>query len=213
MVDGLKPGKVLVLAPHTDDAEIGCGGTLARLAEEGYEIYAATFSLCDKSVPEGFTTDDLRQEFVSAMGILNIPEDHLTVLDYDVREFPSCRQSILEDLIRLRAQINPTLVFMPSLGDVHQDHATIAQEGLRAFKRCSVLCYEDPWNNFSFNNQVFISLSEDQLQKKVDAVFADVSQRGRDYTQPDFIRSLAHVRGVQIGVPFAEVFESPRIVL
>lgn len=212
-MNGLEKGNILVLAPHTDDAEIGCGGTLARLVDEGRSVYAVTFSLCDKSVPEGFTVEDLKNEFISAMDVLGIPEDHLFIFNYDVREFPANRQPILEDLIAIRAKVRPSLVLMPSLHDVHQDHATIANEGLRAFKRSTVLCYEDPWNNFSFQNQVFVTLEEKHLEKKIDAIYADVSQRGRDYTQPDFVRSLARVRGVQIGVEYAEVFESPRVVL
>ena len=186
---------------------------MARLVEEGRDVHVAMFSLCDKSLPEGFFTDDLRREFTVAMGELGVCEGSLHVFDYAVREFPSLRQEILEDMVRLRGIVYPSLVLMPSLNDVHQDHATVAQEGLRAFKRSTVLCYEDPWNNFSFQNQMFVTLTDEQLEKKVAAVYADVSQRGRDYTQPEFIRSLAHVRGVQIGVPYAEVFEAPRIVL
>ena len=211
-MSGFEEGRVLVLAPHTDDAELGCGGTVARLVEEGRDVHVAMFSLCDKSLPEGFFTDDLRREFTVAMGELGVCEGSLHVFDYAVREFPSLRQEILEDMVRLRGIVYPSLVLMPSLNDVHQDHATVAQEGLRAFKRSTVLCYEDPWNNFSFQNQMFVTLTDEQLEKKVAAVYADVSQRGRDYTQPEFIRSLAHVRGVQIGVPYAEVFEAPRIV-
>ena len=212
-MSGFEEGRVLVLAPHTDDAELGCWGTVARLVEEGRDVHVAMFSLCDKSLPEGFFTDDLRREFTVAMGELGVCEGSLHVFDYAVREFPSLRQEILEDMVRLRGIVYPSLVLMPSLNDVHQDHATVAQEGLRAFKRSTVLCYEDPWNNFSFQNQMFVTLTDEQLEKKVAAVYADVSQRGRDYTQPEFIRSLAHVRGVQIGVPYAEVFEAPRIVL
>ena len=212
-MSGFEEGRVLVLAPHTDDAELGCGGTVARLVEEGRDVHVAMFSLCDKSLPEGFFTDDLRREFTVAMGEVGVCEGSLHVFDYAVREFPSLRQEILEDMVRLRGIVYPSLVLMPSLNDVHQDHATVAQEGLRAFKRSTVLCYEDPWNNFSFQNQMFVTLTDEQLEKKVAAVYADVSQRGRDYTQPEFIRSLAHVRGVQIGVPYAEVFEAPRIVL
>ena len=212
-MSGFEEGRVLVLAPHTDDAELGCGGTVARLVEEGRDVHVAMFSLCDKSLPEGFFTDDLRREFTVAMGELGVCEGSLHVFDYAVREFPSLRQEILEDMVRLRGIVYPSLVLMPSLNDVHQDHATVAQEGLRAFKRSTVLCYEDPWNNFSFQNQMFVTLTDEQLEKKVAAVYADVSQRGRDYTQPEFIRSLAHVRWVQIGVPYAEVFEAPRIVL
>ena len=165
-MSGFEEGRVLVLAPHTDDAELGCGGTVARLVEEGRDVHVAMFSLCDKSLPEGFFTDDLRREFTVAMGELGVCEGSLHVFDYAVREFPSLRQEILEDMVRLRGIVYPSLVLMPSLNDVHQDHATVAQEGLRAFKRSTVLCYEDPWNNFSFQNQMFVTLTDEQLEKK-----------------------------------------------
>ncbi len=212
-MSGFGQGNILVLAPHTDDAEIGCGGSLARFVEEGRSVFVATFSLCDKSLPEGFTTEDLREEFSSAMGILGIPKSNLRVFNYGVREFPALRQEILENLIVMRSEMRPSLVIMPSLGDAHQDHATIANEGLRAFKRSTLLCYEEPWNNFSFCNQAFITLSERQIEKKIAAIRADVSQRGHDYTKPEFVRSLAHVRGVQVNTKYAEVFEVPRVVL
>ena len=59
--------KVLVLAPHTDDGELGCGGTVARLLEEGCEVHFAVFSTCAESVPAGFPADELKTEFLSAM--------------------------------------------------------------------------------------------------------------------------------------------------
>ena len=133
-MSGFEEGRVLVLAPHTDDAELGCGGTVARLVEEGRDVHVAMFSLCDKSLPEGFFTDDLRREFTVAMGELGVCEGSLHVFDYAVREFPSLRQEILEDMVRLRGIVYPSLVLMPSLNDVHQDHATVAQEGLRSFQ-------------------------------------------------------------------------------
>ena len=43
--------KILIVAPHTDDAEFGCGATISRMVEEGLEVYIATFSACEKSVP------------------------------------------------------------------------------------------------------------------------------------------------------------------
>ncbi len=44
--------KILVLAPHTDDGELGCGGTIVRLIDEGQDVYYVAFSICEESVPE-----------------------------------------------------------------------------------------------------------------------------------------------------------------
>ena len=139
--------KVLVLAPHTDDGELGCGGTVARLLEEGCEVHFAVFSTCAESVPAGFPADELKMEFLSAMESYGIPAEQLILFDFQVRHFPAHRQEILEELVRLNRRIVPDLVLAPSLHDVHQDHHTIAEEAIRAFKRTSILGYEEPWNN------------------------------------------------------------------
>jgi len=102
---------------------------------------------------------------------------------------------------------------MPSLNDIHQDHSTIANEGLRAFKNTTILGYELIWNNLTFSTTSFIKLDEEHLSKKVYALDAYKSQKGRDYMSKDFIFSLAKTRGVQIGVNYAECFEVVRWVI
>jgi LmbE family N-acetylglucosaminyl deacetylase len=102
---------------------------------------------------------------------------------------------------------------MPCLTDLHQDHTTVAIEGLRAFKRTSILCYELPWNNLSFNTQCFAHITADQLERKVNALTCYESQRHRVYLSPDFVRGLARTRGVQIGEQYAEAFEVQRWIL
>jgi hypothetical protein len=98
------------------------------------------------------------------------------------------------------------------LNDIHQDHSTIAQEGLRAFKTKTILGYELIWNNLSFNTTSFVKLEENHIQAKADALKEYKSQGIRDYMSEDFIFSLAKTRGVQIGTKYAEVFEVIRLV-
>lgn len=205
--------KILVLAPHTDDGEFGCGGTLRRWVEEGKEIYYIAFSSAEKSVPQGMPADILKKEVKDAINVLGIPLDNLILFDYPVRDFPSHRQSILDDMISLRDQINPELVLLPSTDDTHQDHQTIIQEGFRAFKQTSMIGYEMPWNNLNFSTNLFVSLEEKHIVSKIKALKCYKSQSGKDYTTEDFIRSLARVRGVQIGVEYAETFEVIRWVI
>ena len=100
---------------------------------------------------------------------LGIPEAHLTVHDFDVRTFPERRQDILELLVALWDEWRPDVVFQPSHHDVHQDHQTIAQEGLRAFKRTTILGYEIPWNNFEFSYGGTSRSSSAHLERKVAA--------------------------------------------
>ena len=152
--------KALVLAPHTDDGEFGCGGTMARLVEAGCDVHYVAFSIATRSLPPGFAPDTLAKEVREATGALGIPETALTVHDFDVRTFPERRQDILELLVALWEEWQPDVVFQPSLHDVHQDHRTVAEEGLRAFKRTTILGYEIPWNNFDFSYQAYFALEQ-----------------------------------------------------
>jgi N-acetylglucosamine malate deacetylase 1 len=175
-------------------------------------VYYAAFSLCEKSLPANLPSDTLAEECKKATRLLGIPAEHLFLYNYEVREFPQARQSILEELVKLQKNIGPDLVFIPSINDVHQDHQVIHQEGMRAFKHCSLAGYELPWNNFSFSCQYFNRIEEAQIQKKIEALQAYATQAHRHYMQEDFIRSLARVRGVQCNAPFAEAFELYRLI-
>ena len=202
--------KILILAPHTDDGEFCCGGTITKLIEAGAEVYYAAFSACEHSVLSEFPRDILITEVKAATKILGIKPENLILFKYDVRTFNYHRQAILDDIIRLRQSINPDLVFIPSLADIHQDHATIANEAVRAFKFTSILCYELPWNNFNFTTTCFIHLTENHISTKIEALKAYQSQAMRPYANEEFIRSLARTRGVQINTRYAEVFEVVR---
>lgn len=201
------PKTILVLAPHTDDGELGCGGSIAKFASEGREIYYAAFCLCSSSLPPGKAQDTLELECKKATSILGIPESNLILFDYEVRELTHSRQKILEEMVMMNRNLKPDMVFIPASTDIHQDHQVIQQEALRAFKHITVAGYELPWNNSSFNSSMFIRLSEDELNKKVEALHAYESQSHRVYMQEDFTRSLAKVRGVQANVRYAEAFE------
>ena len=143
---------------------------------------------------------------------LGIPESNLTVHDFDVRTFPDHRQEILELLVAIWEDWRPDAVFQPSLHDVHQDHQTVAQEGLRAFKRTTVLGYEIPWNNFDFAYQAYIALEERHVDLKIAALARYASQQHRRYSDPEYARSLARIHGVNVNREYAEVFQVYRVV-
>jgi N-acetylglucosamine malate deacetylase 1 len=205
--------KVLVLAPHTDDGELGCGGTIARFVDTGAKVYYAAFSTAEASVRPEFPRNILETEVKAATKTLGIDPSRLLLYPYAVRHFAAHRQEILEDLVTLNREIEPELVFMPPTHDLHQDHTTVAREGLRAFKHTSILCYELPWNNLNFATQCFSALKTEQIQRKVDALECYASQRHRNYLSAEFIKGLALTRGVQVGQPYAEAFEVVRWVL
>jgi len=205
--------KVLVLAPHTDDGEFGCGGYLARLLEQGAKVCYAAFSSAEKSLPPGAHPDTLKNELNDALNSLGIAPENRFIYNYGVRDFPEHRQELLEDLVSLKDKVDPDLVLMPCFNDTHQDHLTIAQEGFRAFKDRTILGYEIPWNNKTFNTESFVLLDEKHIQAKVRALKCYKSQLDRFYANEEFIRALAKTRGTQIGAAFAEAFEVVRWVI
>lgn len=211
MINDVK--NVLVLAPHTDDGELGLGGTISKLIEEGKEVTYVAFSTAEASVPIGFPKDILKTEVKNATRQLGIKPENLLIYHYEVRKLNYSRQEILEELIRIRKSKHFDLVFIPSLHDIHQDHTTIAQEGLRAFKNTTILGYELIWNNLTFNTQCFVKLEKKNIEIKIKALKEYNSQGQRDYLSDDFIYSLARARGVQVGSEYAEAFEVVRLFI
>jgi len=204
---------ILILAPHTDDGELGCGGTISKLLEEEKEVYYAAFSLAEKSVPEGYPKDILETELRKATKVLGIPPENLRIFRHDVRTFSYHRQEILDDLIQLRNELSPDIIFMPSLNDLHQDHKTVAEEGRRAFKKNTLLGYELPWNNISFHTLSFMPLKPRHIQVKLEALNCYETQKYRTYLNEDFIKGLGKSRGIQIEKEYAEAFEVVRWIM
>ncbi len=205
--------RILVLAPHTDDGEFGCGGSIARFISEGKEVYYGAFSTAEESVPDPWPKDILKTEVKEATKRLGIPHSKVIIFNFKVRELSYQRQKVLEELVKMKNNICPDLVFLPSSNDLHQDHSTVSTEGIRAFKNTTILGYEIPWNNIQFRAESFIILSEENINTKIHALDAYNSQKGRNYANEEYIRSLARSRGVQISSKYAEAFEVIRWVI
>ena len=190
--------RILAISPHTDDVELGCGGYLNKLYEEGNEILMVTFSV-------EFQGQNLMDEWEESAGVVGATKEHS---DYKVREFDKSRQPILQDMIDLKELYRPDLVLIPSRSDTHQDHEVIHAEAVRAFSTSySVLAYELPWNTREFKPNYFVELSTAHLDGKIRMLSCYRSQLWRKYFNRDFIESVARMRGVQIWKEFAEAFE------
>jgi len=206
--------RVLILSPHTDDGEIAAGGTIARLVAEGKSIYYVAFSSCEVSVPQGFPPDALKSECEESIKTLGISHQRLTLLDFEVRTFPSHRQEILENMVKLNEAIKPDLILIPSSNDLHQDHQVIHSEALRAFKMSSSMWgYEHPRNNLEFTTDIFVKLEEEHITKKINALRKYKSQEFRAYFSETYIRALAYTRGTQVNIEYAEAFELLRLIV
>jgi len=196
---------VLVLSPHTDDAELACGATLAKFIEEGKNITMLVFS-----VP----TQKLHNECTNSFNVLDKGETNtLKILGYERRLFPNHRQEILQTLYDLNEKQKPDLILTPCTRDRHQDHQTVTQEALRVFKTSTILGYELPWNIWEFMENGYSEITRSHLNTKLDLLAQYESQYYKHYFDPVYVESLAVIRGGQIGVKYAEAFEVIRVIL
>lgn len=206
--------RILVISPHTDDGELGCGGTISKMIDRKKKVWYTAFSSCEASVPNNLSEDILKIECKKATKILGIKSENVILFDYEVRTFPVQRQEILDDIINLNEKIKPDLVLVPSSNDLHQDHRTIHNESLRAFKKSSSIWgYEHPWNNLTFATDIFVRLEEKHVEKKIEAIRQYESQKFRTYSDEKYIRALTFTRGTQIDCRYAETFELIRLLV
>jgi LmbE family N-acetylglucosaminyl deacetylase len=204
---------ILVLAPHTDDGELGLGATISRYLRNGDDVTYVAFSTAEQSIPKGIQKDILKIEVKNATASLGIKRENLIIFNYEVRKLNYFRQEILEKMVNIKKQKFFDIVFIPSLHDIHQDHQTVAQEAVRAFKNTTILGYELIWNNLTFDTECFVKVSEEDVNNKYLALREYRSQLSRSYMTKDFIFSLAKTRGIQADCEYAEVFEVIRLFL
>jgi N-acetylglucosamine malate deacetylase 1 len=202
--------KILAVAPHTDDVELGCGGTVAKMVEQGAELHYVALSDCRGTLIGHFPEDKLELECRSACEALGIPAANVHVHHLNGSHFYAEPRNVFDRLEELRDSVKPDLVLIPSLTDTHEDHKITAQQAIIVFRRgFSILAYEQPWNNLGFCPTYFVGLTEQQFAKKVEALSRYETQFhfNRPYMAGEFNRSLARTRAMQMGGELAEAFE------
>jgi LmbE family N-acetylglucosaminyl deacetylase len=192
--------KVLGISPHVDDIELGAGGYIARLLEEGHEVFVLAFSIGNPD------TGSDQWEFLESIKTLGVKNSK--VLAYPCRGFDEHRQDILDFLIAYKDEHVPDLVLVPSQANIHQDHEVVTQEAMRAFRTCSILGYEMPWGDLRpFHPQFYARLTIKHLNLKLSALQQYKSQLSRQYVHTDTVAALAVKRGMQVRASYAEAFE------
>jgi LmbE family N-acetylglucosaminyl deacetylase len=202
--------KVLILAPHADDAELACGGTVARMInEEGAIVVSLIFSYSYYDTENKFNRIKETQESSQCLRIEQVYS--MNIKDKSIhRNFQNHRQEILDKIVGLKNIINPDIALIPCAADIHQDHQVIHAEGVRGLKGVkTVLGYDTPWNHM-INGNYFVPLQKEDVQRKIDAIACYESIQHKPYANPEFIWAWARFRGLQAGSEYAEVFEMIR---
>ena len=199
--------RVLFLGAHPDDIEIGCGALIHHIVNQT-EILCVTLSDNQKN-PD---LKNVKGEHLKSMKVLGVPEDKITFGPFITRVFPDARQEILEYFLNLRKNFQPDLIFVHSKQDVHQDHLTMTDEALRAFRGITVLGFDVVRSSYGFFPHFLVEVSEEDVQKKIEALSEYETYRDRYYFNSELTRSIMVRHGALAEVPFAEGFDILRIV-
>ena len=195
----MTPRHPLIIAPHPDDAELGMGGTIARLADGSSE--PTILMLSDRG--EQSWLDEARAAARILHGSVTVETLHLTVFHMATE-----RATLLRHLEEYRRKLKPDAVFVPAAGDTHQDHTAALEECRRAFKGLSLYGYEISRSNVLFRPTLFVPIHETYVDQKCDAVQCYAPQRDKLYCQPAAIKGLATARGAMCDSRFAEAFQT-----
>tara|TARA_B110000503_G_C7094644_1_gene390980 strand:+ start:32 stop:676 length:645 start_codon:yes stop_codon:yes gene_type:complete len=207
-----KKKKIIVLSPHPEDGEIGCGGTIQKFIQNGSECWYVVFTIAEDSTHPPFKKNAQSHEMMKSVLSLGFKKSKIIKKNWKVRNFPYHRQEILDFMIQLKKKIKPDIVFCHSTLDIHQDHQVICEEALRAFKLSNILGYELPWNLLKNQNNIFFEVNKKEALIKAKALSNYKSRSYRPYLKKNKILDVMSYRGLQIEKNYAEAFEGIRLI-
>ena len=199
--------RVIFLGAHPDDIEIGCGALIHNIVKKT-DILCVTLSDNQKN-PD---LKKVRDEHFASMKVLGVSEEKIIFGPFVTRVFPDSRQDILEYFLKLRADFKPDLIFTHSKQDVHQDHNTMTDEALRAFRGITVLGFDVVRSSYGFFPHFLVEVTEEDVNKKIEALSKYDTYRDRYYFNSELTRSIMVRHGALAERPFAEGFDILRIV-
>ena len=225
----LKNQRLLVIAPHSDDEVLGCGGLISKIKNEGGKVFVLIFNL-------GFEKDDTKEsqekrknEVREAMNALKVDDYHLVHdqpdnnRDLDIEPLHSLIEVIENTSNVSLEKIAPTIVAIPTIFSHHQDHVHVHHACIAALRPIStpisniVLSYEAPehsrWSASGvFEPNLFVEI-DDVIENKIMAFNKYRSQIRPGGRDDESIRNQAKYRGREVGKNLCEAFYVHRFIL
>lgn len=203
--------QVLCLGAHSDDIEIGCGGTVLKLIEKfpNLNFYWVVFTANGERYEEAVASANSFLKGVNQKTIL--------VKSFRERFFPYVGTEIKEFFDRLSKDVSPDLIFTHYRNDLHQDHRMISELTWNAFRNHLILEYEIPKYDGDLGNpNVFVHLSEEIYRQKVTHLMEHfATQSNKHWFTEETFSAILRLRGIESNAPdkYAEAFYSRKIVL
>jgi LmbE family N-acetylglucosaminyl deacetylase len=198
------PKRILALGAHSDDLEIGCGGTLLRLIAErrGLEVLWVVFCSTPQRAAEARASAGAFLEGVESKKVV--------VREHRDGFLPYAGAAVKDEFEALKLEFSPDLVFTHYRHDRHQDHRLVSDLTWNTWRDHFILEYEIPKYDGDFGSpNFFATLSGSMLDRKISLLSKHfASQAGKPWFTPDMFRAVARIRGMESAAPegFAEGF-------
>lgn len=199
--------KLLFLGAHPDDIELGCGALIANVAGRA-DVIAITLSDNQKNPRLKRVVEELHR----SMEILGVAPNNVVVGTFETRNFPRDRQEILEYLYEANRAYEPDIVFVHTRADIHQDHAVVTKEALRAFRGRTVLGFDVLRSSYGFFPHFLVRVGAADVDRKIRALAEYRTYSDRYYFRPEVIRSTLVRHGALAEVEYAEGLDILRVV-
>lgn len=202
---------VLCLGAHSDDIEIGAGGTILHLISGG-ALLEVHWCVMSSSSDRAFEARASADEFLAGASSKNVE-----IANFEDSYFPSQAREIKTWLNALRGRISPDIIFTHARHDAHQDHRAINQLTTNVFRDHMVLEYEIPkWDGDLTERNVYVPLPAEIMQRKTELLLKHFgTQRSKDWFDEDTFRGLARLRGIECRAQsrFAEAFTARKLMI
>ena len=200
------PLQILCIGAHSDDLEIGCGGTVLRLLAE--------HDTAVRWVVLGCSGERLKEAQLSAESLLvGAKQKQVEIHGFRDGYFPYVGREIKEAFEKLKSQVSPDLIFTHTRADLHQDHRLVSELTWNTFRDHLILEYEIPKYDGDLGlPNMFVALDESLVEKKIRHLldfFA--TQRDKRWFDEETFRGLLRLRGVEAGVHYAEAFYARKV--
>lgn len=203
--------KILCLGAHSDDIEIGCGGTMLKFLSEyrKVEVYWIVFSADANRSSEAHKSAEVF--------LADAVDKKIVVKTFRESFFPYIGTEIKEYFEKLKLKASPDIIFTPYRYDLHQDHRLISELTWNTFRNHLILEYEIiKYDGDLGTPNLFVPLTKEQCSRKIDYILDSFqSQQKRDWFSADAFLSILRIRGIESKTPekYAEAFYCRKMVI
>ncbi len=199
--------KLLCLGAHSDDIEIGAGGTILRMLAENPSLEVTWVCFSGAGTPRENEARDSAASYLQGKG-------NVVVHGYRDAFFQTQLTQVKESFEAIKS-FNPDLIFTQSRDDRHQDHRLINELTWNTFRSHQILEYEIPkWDGDLQRPNVYVTLEPKVLDRKIELLIKHFgTQRSKHWFEDETFRSLARLRGLESNTKYAEAFVARKLVI